>query len=178
MLVSSDSFSRWLTPAISGQYGEGWLPPATRLGDLAVAGAAVFERIRVADQALRCRELAVPLAACRDGRVLMDQFPAVLSPFEAVSLPHHDVLGGTALEHDVCALHRADDAHVPVDRCVQFEDVDLAGLEVGEGVVEQLPRRRNTPRRERGNVEPQHVWRPVPSALRTGHRLRHLANDG
>ena len=44
-----------------------------------------------------------------------------------------------------------------VDRCVQFEDVDLAGLEVGEGVVEQLPRRRNTPRRERGNVEPQHV---------------------
>ncbi|MBF9069033.1 hypothetical protein [Streptacidiphilus fuscans] len=44
-------------------------------------------------------------------------------------------------------LCRADDAHVPVDLRVQFEDLDVAGLEVGEGVVEQLARRGDAPAR-------------------------------
>src|SRR6188472_228120 len=128
--------------------------------------------------ALRRRDLAVPLSARRNGCVLIDQFPTVLPPFETVGLPGHDVPGGTALEHDVGALDRADDAHVPVDRRVQLQDVDLARLEVAESLVEQLPRRRDTTRCERGDVEPQNVRCPVTGALRTGHRLGHLANDG
>ena len=46
MRVSRDSLSRWLTATISGLHGDGQQLPATRLGDVAVAGAAVFERVR------------------------------------------------------------------------------------------------------------------------------------
>jgi hypothetical protein len=64
---------RWATPAISGQHGEGWLPPATKPRDLAVAGTAVFERIRSA------------------GRLVASQF----SPYAVVILPSHSPPAGT-----------------------------------------------------------------------------------
>ena len=60
-------------PNVSGHYGEGWLPPATRLGDLAVAGAAVFEGIRSA------------------GRLVASQ----VRPYAVVILPSHSPPAGT-----------------------------------------------------------------------------------
>src|SRR5919108_6432933 len=120
---------------------------------------------------------AIPLAARRDGCMLMEELPCVAPPLEAVSLARDQYLARAILEDDAHALNCAYHAHVAVDDHVRLENVDITRTETAEHFVEHRERRLNTAGRKWRNVEPQRILGPVLRALCSGHRFAHLFDD-
>jgi hypothetical protein len=145
------------------------------------AGAALLMSRATASGA--CRDLSrynfsIPFSAGRERGVFVNELPLASAPLIAIGLAHQRIFRIAIFEHDVDPLDRTDDSHVAVDRDLLFENLDFARFETAEDAVEHLPRRLNAFRGKSRDVEPKRVVRPMLRALRTGHGVSHLLDDG
>jgi hypothetical protein len=79
----------------------------------------------------RC-DFAVPISACWNGCVLVNQLPFALPPLEAIRFTHDEAFRIPGLENDIHLLDRGYKAHVAIHDDIRFEDVNFAQLKTAK----------------------------------------------